>query len=195
MAYETYTTEAIVCGSYDRNGADKQFRLLTKDSGMLYVTARSVREERSKQRFALQDFSQVQVSLVNGKSGWRIGSVEANDNHFLSAPDRATRAFVVGAIKIMNQFLQGEEPHEHIYTECVKFLKFTQEEFEGDRTHVLLVFEVRLLEELGYVQVTKLTKPLFVPDTSYQSLLSNLSPEQCAEIEQMLVRGREASHL
>ena len=72
MSYQTYITDAVVVGSYASNTADKSYLLFTKRAGMLYATARSVREERSKQRYALQDFSHITVTLVKGKGGWCI---------------------------------------------------------------------------------------------------------------------------
>lgn len=82
MAYVTYTTDAIVCGTYDRNTADRSYRLFTRELGMLYADARSVRLEKSKQRQALQDFSLIKVSLVKGKAGWKIGSVSEVQNYY-----------------------------------------------------------------------------------------------------------------
>ena len=38
---------------------------------MVLAAARSVREEKSRQRYALQEFALVRVSLIKGKSGWR----------------------------------------------------------------------------------------------------------------------------
>ncbi|MEX2341217.1 MAG: recombination protein O N-terminal domain-containing protein, partial [Candidatus Paceibacterota bacterium] len=87
MSYKTYTTEAIVCGSRVNNTSDKSFLLFTKDAGMLWAAAKSVREERSRQRFALQDFSLIRASLIKGKSGWRIGSVESDRNYFTGEGD------------------------------------------------------------------------------------------------------------
>ena len=65
MSYQTYTTEALVCGTYDRNTADRSYRLFARELGMLFADARSVRLEKSRQRMALSDFSLVRVSLEN----------------------------------------------------------------------------------------------------------------------------------
>ena len=80
MAYATYTTQALVCGTFDRNTADRSYRLFTREFGMVWADARSVRLEKSKQRSALTDFSVVRISLVRGKAGWKIGSVIAQQN-------------------------------------------------------------------------------------------------------------------
>ena len=48
MSYQTYITEALIVGSFDSNTADKSYLLFTKSAGMLYASARSVREEDRK---------------------------------------------------------------------------------------------------------------------------------------------------
>ena len=105
MSYQTYTTEALVCGSFLHNTADKVFLLFTREAGMLYATAKSVREERSKQRFALQDFSLINVSLIKGKQGWRVGSVEAEVNYFTKSEERLARGSVVLLFKTLRRFI------------------------------------------------------------------------------------------
>lgn len=115
MSYRTYTTAAIVCGSYDRYQSDRTYRLFTESFGLLFATARSVREERSRQRYALQDFSLLQVSLVKGRAGWRIGSVIDQGNVFLQAPDQAARIQIVRLIRILNRYVHGPEEAGDIF--------------------------------------------------------------------------------
>src|SRR6056297_1890561 len=98
MAYVTYTTDALVCGTFDRNTADRSYRLFTRELGMLYADARSARKENSKQRQALQDFSLIRVSLVKGKGGWKIGSVTEVKNYYACAINQAARGSVVKVI-------------------------------------------------------------------------------------------------
>ena len=88
MAYQTYITEAIVCGSYDSNTSDRSFLLFAREAGMIYAHAKSVREERSKQRYALQVCSHVRVTLIRGKSGWKIAGVEPQQNLYALATTR-----------------------------------------------------------------------------------------------------------
>ena len=118
MSYIVYTTEAIVCGSFLSNTADKTFLLFTKTAGMLYASARSVREERSRQRYALQDFSVITVSLIKGKSGWRIGSVDGEQNLFAQATSREARGSIVRVLKLIRRYVQGEEAHPEFFAEC-----------------------------------------------------------------------------
>ena len=195
MAYSTYTTEALVCGSYARNGADKSFRLFTKDAGMLYATARSVREERSKQRFALQDFSFVRVSLVRGKADWRIGSVEVEHNLFSSADDRQTRTLVVFGIKLLNRFLSGEEPHQDVFVEAKRFFDLLRSTELLNSDKLMVLFELRLLKLLGYVKSSPLLAPLLDEKRSYEDILHVMTDEQLRAAEKVVTLGREVSHL
>jgi recombinational DNA repair protein (RecF pathway) len=152
MSYIVYTSEAIVCGSFLSNTADKTFLLFTKSAGMVYASARSVREERSRQRYALQDFSVIQVSLIRGKAGWRIGSVEGEQNIFGVAASREARGSVVRVLKLMRRYVQGEEPHPALYDECKDALVYLA---RPDITRRVLAEEIitaRILYQLGYMR-------------------------------------------
>jgi DNA repair protein RecO (recombination protein O) len=71
--YQKYYTEALVLGSRERGEADKVFALYTKDFGLVRARATAVRKETSRMRYALQNYAHVQVALVRGKRGWRVG--------------------------------------------------------------------------------------------------------------------------
>lgn len=151
MSYKTYTTEAIVCGSRVNNTSDKSFLLFTRDAGMLWATAKSVREERSKQRFALQDFSLMKVSLVRGKSGWRVGSAESEINFFTSSKEKERRAAVTRLIRLLRQFLHGEVNHLDLFVDTKEALSRVVLTETLDVDNLLNVYTLRLLHRLGYV--------------------------------------------
>ncbi len=162
MSYTTYNTEALVVGSYASNTADKSYLLFTKHAGLLYATARSVREERSLQRYALQDFSRVNVSLVKGKGGWRIGSVEAKENFFMQAASRAARGSVVKLVKILRRYVHGEEAEPLLYQEFLEALALLSKTDIEERSAFETCAIVRLLSVLGYVAPNRDLTPLCV---------------------------------
>lgn len=153
MSYKTYTTEAIVCGSRASNTSDKSFLLFTKDAGMLWASAKSVREERSKQRFALQDFSLSKVSLVRGKTGWRVGSAEGQGNFFERASGQTGRAGAARLVRLLRQFIHGEVTHPLLFEDAKEALT-QMADSEGDAANILAIFTLRLLYRLGYVAKT-----------------------------------------
>jgi recombinational DNA repair protein (RecF pathway) len=146
-----YTTDALVCGTYRRNTADASYALLTAEAGLVYASARSVREERSRQRYALQDFAQIRVSLVRGKAGWRIGSVDSTTNFYHRATTRAQRGAVVQAVKVIRRFIQSEGVLPSVYARTLAVMNRLTQATDEEVGWLVRHFELWLLHELGYV--------------------------------------------
>ncbi len=193
MSYKTYITEALVCGSVNNNTSDKSYLLFSKEAGMLWATAKSVREERSKQRCALQDFSNIRVSLIKGKSGWRIGSVEALGNPFMHADSRAKRGTINFVVSQLRRYVHGEIQLPKVYADAFALLSY--EEIHSEQNILIReLFLVRLLSELGYVAPTSSWAPVIDASTIDDALLLYQS-DMAASITKAIKEGTEASHL
>lgn len=156
MSYHIYTTEAFVCGTFDRGPASRSIKLFTKDLGMLYAEAKSVREERSRQRYALQLFSHLRLSLIKGKSGWRVGSVEPLGNYFSRAENRQVRASVFRLTQLLNRFIIGEESGGEVFSLYQETLGLLP---QAEDIEWLEAFaSMRLLARLGYVDESEWLK-------------------------------------
>lgn len=162
MSCQTYTTEAIVCGTFNRNTADRSYLLFTREAGMLYADAKSAREERSRQRMALQDFSYVRVSLVKGKSSWKIGSIEPRANFFMDATDKAARGSVVTLVRGLRRFYGGQEAAPALFDYLHEALLLASGEVRNRSVFEKVVL-ARLLLELGYVDVRVLPESVHLP--------------------------------
>lgn len=179
MSYQTYITEALVCGSWDSNTADKNFLLFAREAGMVHVHAKSVREERSKQRFALQDASYVRATLIRGKTGWKIASAEPIVNFYTTCEDRASRALVRNVILLLRRVMHGEVQHHALFDDVVEVLRHP-----AITAHpaVQAILSLRILYALGYVR----HEPSYAPylDEAFPfALAETVSPEfltQCA---------------
>ena len=148
MSYQTYITEALVCGSRDNNTSDRSFRLFTRETGMLWASARSVRVEKSKQRYALQDLSHVRASLVSGKAGWRLAGVEPLHNLYFDAESREARGFVRNITRLLVRTIHGEERHVELFDDVIGMMMKCNE-YDGERLELIL--SLRILYYLGYV--------------------------------------------
>ena len=157
---------------------------------MLWASARSVREERSKQRYALQDFSIIRVSLVKGKQGWRIGSVEAISNPFMEASAREARAGLSAVIKLLRRFLHGEEANAAIYDDAVMALSCMTVADIVDIIDLQEQFTLRLLHHLGYIAPHESFAHILTADDPW-SVPNAVPPRGRKAIEQALT----ASHL
>jgi DNA repair protein RecO len=148
MSYQTYTSEAIVVSARERQGADRVVRLFTEEAGMIDARATSVREEKSKMRYALQPFSRVRITVVRGKREWRLIGAECRHNAFFNAHDRTSRASLVKLLKLVDRFVVGEEPHLALYQEVVQGMAHLEQE-GSDASFQVLAF--RVLAHLGYM--------------------------------------------
>jgi len=192
MSYVTYTTLAVVCGTYDRNTTDRSYRLFTRELGMLYASARSVRLEKSKQRQALQDFSLIKVSLVRGKAGWKIGSVSEQKNYYNAATDKEARGSVVKIVRLLRRFLAGEEAQAALFDEYLQALEF----FSLDcvqRSCYEHIFIQRILAQLGYIKSSDV--PAVLSEVALADILPATACDQDAAIALSIERATIASQL
>ena len=192
MAYVTYTTEALVCGTFNRNTADRSFLLFTREAGMLYADARSVREERSRQRYALQDFSLVRVSLVKGKRGWKVGSIESLKNYYATATGKSARGSVVSLFFFFRRFLKGEETATELFDLTKESLEVLQKNTE-ERLFVEEVIQLRILSLLGYVDTKKIPENIRYESPSL--IVKHSTAETQNKINQLYSHAIDVSHL
>lgn len=148
MAYQTYITEAIVCGKNVHQTSDCSYTLFTRSMGVVYAHAQSVREERSKHRYALQECSYARVTLVHGKSGWRVTGAEPIQNFYTLAETRAERAFVRNILLLIRRLIQGETAHENLFNDVV-YACTQVRRYSPDILEVILT--LRIVHMLGYV--------------------------------------------
>jgi recombinational DNA repair protein (RecF pathway) len=191
MSYKTYITDALVCGARTRNTSDKSFLLFTREAGMLYASAKSVREERSKQRYALQEFSIVRATLVHGKAGWRITGAESILNVYGVQGTREARALVRNVIRLLRRLIQGEVPHASLYDEVTTLLKREHAGGEGALEEVLTL---RVLNMLGYIAPTEEMALLFT-STDIDSLARSLDPKTAEIRADIIKKALIESHL
>jgi recombinational DNA repair protein (RecF pathway) len=180
MAYPTYITEAVVCGSTDSYSADRFFLLFTREAGMVHAYAKSVREERSKQRYALQECSHIRATLVRGKSGWRIAGVEPIANLYARAQTRESRALLRNLLLLLRRLMQGEMVHERVFDTMLAACASADTQ---DPVQLELVATIRILHALGYI----------APDAAYARFLHDgpvLSDSDTITAEEIVVCRR-----
>lgn len=151
MAHTVHTTSALVLSSADVQDADKLFWLFTEDLGLLFVSAKSVREEVSKLRYALQDLSVSRVSLVRGRGLWRLTGAEENGAPQLSIE----KAEVFGRIATLARRLV---PTDEKNPELFNILYDAREALiQGDANKGVIesIAVARMLYRLGYLSCSE----------------------------------------
>lgn len=189
--YQTYITEALVCGSYDNNNADRSFLLFAREAGMIYAHAKSVREERSKQRYALQECSHIRATLIRGKSGWKIAGAEPIQNLYMHADSRETRAFLRNIIRLLKRVIHGETVYEEIFDDVVRAC---MESAKYPHTKLETVLSLRILHALGYIAPTPAYARFLHCAMPFDQVI-NLPPEDETKCQEVIEHALMQSQL
>jgi len=183
MSHHTYTTAAFVLGGVDVGEGSRSLVFYTRELGLLYGLARSVREVRSKLRFALQPLSLCEVSLVRGRDVWRVTGARAGINYYHVLQDAPHKlALLARVFSLARRLIRGEEPGGEVFELFEEGLTFLVEE-ELNKEELALfecLFIFKLLHLLGYVASfetrrtlpdEKITRELLVAMASYKKKL------------------------
>lgn len=153
--YTKHHTRGIVLGKHDNGEADRTYALLTPDLGKVYAQAHGIRNGHGRNKGALQTLSVASVSLVRGKSGWRITNASSEHSLYTKlATDKAKLAVGVRVLKLVRRMLAGEGGAHGVFAAVESFADILCAEdlsFKDMRTLELLTV-VRILHMLGYVK-------------------------------------------
>lgn len=148
MSHAIYQTPAIVLSTRNVREANKVAVLYTRDFGLVYVSAQSIREERSKMRYHLTILSFVDVDLVQGRNIWRLTGIHERTSAF-SFVDTPWYPALIRVFSVIERLCQGEVAEEGIWND----LQYLYRMIEGGYTfcdEVELILLTRLLHHLGY---------------------------------------------
>jgi recombinational DNA repair protein (RecF pathway) len=178
--YTKHHTRSIVLGKYDRGEADRVYVLLTPDLGKIYAQAHGVRRASARNKGALQTLSKASVSLVRGKTGWRITNASATGSLYREHAQHAdTLAALVRVLKLAHRLLAGEGGAHEVFAILESFAEALEVSTKNEQ-HDSALFEtlavVRMLHALGYVQSQPALRVFLDTYTDY-------SPETLALVE------------
>ena len=153
MAHPTYQTEGIVLGGINTKEADRYLDIFTRDFGLVRATAKSVREEKSKLRYSLQQFSHSDISLVRGREVWRVTGASIQENFYSIKHSREVRILLMRVAALMRRLLTGEEKNEDLFDATLEGFSFltTTTLNKDEVTAVERILVLRVLYLLGYV--------------------------------------------
>lgn len=154
MSHTLYSTECIVLDGIDSGEANRYISLFTKEMGLVRAVAKSVREERSKLRYSLQNFSFTNATLVRGREVWRItGAEEIYSLHHDLKHDNDKLFIITQILNLLERLVHGEEKNDYLFNTISNSFDFIKEN-ELDK-ETLKNFEhlivLRTLYSLGYI--------------------------------------------
>ncbi len=150
MSYQIYTTQALILKRipYDANVS---YLLYTKDFGLISALATGVRKSESKLRYALQEYSLIDISLVKGRSTWRITSAILEKNLFTSTKYREAKAVIARICTQVMRLVVGQEKDERLFESLVCGLRELTVCNRTEISSLEILIMIRMLYILGYV--------------------------------------------
>ena len=139
MAIEKYTTKAFILNEYEQGESDKVYKLFTRDFGVIFALAKSVRKLESKLRFHLERTKKVTVTLVEGKETWRLTGVDS------TGEDTHEGAVVT---KLVERFVRGTGAQKKLFDHAEEHMRLSTKEVPKD-IRMLTLYYVFLVD-LGY---------------------------------------------
>lgn len=156
--YQKYQTDVLVLKSSEQGEADKVFALYTRDFGLVYARASAVRVERSKMRYALQNYARADVALVRGRRLWRLAGASALKNAGGAAD--AIRSFA-RISELTLRLVQGEEKNEYLFAALAEAHEALMRPSCEAWPTIEIVCVARVLYALGYLSAEALETALF----------------------------------
>ncbi len=150
MSYQIYTTKALILKRipYDANVS---YLLYTKDFGLISALATGVRKSESKLRYALQEYSLIDISLVKGRSTWRITSAILEKNLYIATEAKEAKAVVARICTQVLRLVVGQEKDEQLFSSLTEGLRELSVCRLEDVSVLEILIMLRMLHLLGYV--------------------------------------------
>lgn len=190
--YQKYSTEALVISSRESGESDRLYSLFTKDFGLVRARASAVRNETSRMRYALQNFSRTNVSLVKGKRGWRVAGATALSTA-IKKDSKGVCAFARIA-ELVNRLVAGEEQSAYIFAALSDAHAALMRGSNGSTGTIEIVCVARILFALGYISDEALQTALFT-HTDYAIEHLNEAEEMKDRLLASINRAISETHL
>lgn len=200
MSHRIYQTDAFVMSSQPSREADLYLTLLTKEFGLIRATAQGSRYEKSKLRFSIQDLSFSSVSLVKGKSGWRLTNafLYQNFSHHFSKENGGNNVIkmICQTFRLLERLIQGEEPNQKIFEilqNAFTYLGDNRLE-QKELLDMECVLMLRILHNLGYIGNTEGINFYTTASTMEHSIIKEMNNDRAKALKE-IHRALEESHL
>jgi len=151
--YSITNTEGIILKSIDQGESDVLVSVLTKDLGHIYARASGVRDIKSKNRFALQEHSHSNLSLIQGKNGWKITNTSHLKSLYFDSIHSFQKEAILKILVIVKRLFIGEDSHPKVFVDLTSsfdqiVISKTKEEVDKISATALFNF----LNDLGYIE-------------------------------------------
>ena len=197
MAYALYHVNGIVLGGINIGEGHRLIDLFTEEFGLVRVAAKSARENRSKMRYHIQDYTRGRYTLIRGREQWKLTGAHGEQNIFYQLITEPRKQMLFAAIaQLLRRLLPGEETNAPLFAivdEGVSFLRGSSlSPAACDALERVMV--LRILHALGYVSEEAIQAAPLLGD-AYSPQLLDTAEHHARELVSVISVGLEESHL
>jgi len=151
--HHIYHTHGFILSSRNTGEANKMLTIYTREMGLIRAMVQGVRLHKSKLRFALQDFSYVNVDFVRGKEIWRVTSAKNITSFPFARSSHRSLIIIARVSKLLERLCDGEESNEKIFDDLTQALYLLDDTniTETSREALELHLVLRIMKALGYI--------------------------------------------
>lgn len=168
MSIEKHTTEAFILKEYERGENDFVYKVWTKDFGIIFVLAKSIRKINAKLRMNSKKNEFLNITLVKGKDIWRLTGVGYGLGIYIEENETLIKIkYLIG--EIINRFLEENKSYKKLFERLKSiYLDTNFQKLEIKKIQLLIYYIV--LVDTGYADA----KIIGVKDLeSYKKLSSS----------------------
>lgn len=153
MSIEKYTTEAFILREYERDENDMVYKVWTRDFGIIFVLARSIRKITAKLRMVIKKNDFVLITVVKGKDVWRLtGAEEYSQNKILTNSDWQFKAKKIISDSV-NKLIEEKKTYKKLF-DRLKSIFVSEENYKSlsliDINKFKLLIMYIVLVDTGY---------------------------------------------
>ena len=170
--HHIYHTHGFILSSRNVGEANKIFIVYTREMGLVRAMCQGIRLSKSKLRFALQDYSYVNIDFVKGKDIWRITSA----NHISSFPfarlNKLSVLFIARICKLLERLCDGEQANENVFDDYIETLCLLDDICitDSSREALELYLVLRVMNSLGYIGDSDILSKYLSPSFGFEKV-------------------------
>ena len=172
MAHHIYHTKGLILGSVAIGESNRFYKIFTEELGLIGASAQSVREGKSKLRYALQDYSWIMLDVVRGREVWRITSAIPDTSRTSLSGDLNKQKVFARIASLMLRLVHGEVRQDDLFRDILHIQKFLER--ESLPVEFMNSFEVlsalRIFARLGYISEENYTEVIMGEEYSLEIL-------------------------
>jgi len=151
--HHIYHTHGFIVSSRNSGEANKMLTIYTREMGLIRAMCQGVRLNKSKLRFALQDFSYVKIDFVRGKEIWRVTSATNISSFPFARSDKQSLLLIARISKLIERVCDGEEANDKIFDDFLQAIYLLDDDTIKKETREALELHLvlRIMNSLGYI--------------------------------------------